>query len=239
MHRRVDQPVLAVAGLSVRYGTTIALRDVTLRVQAGELVALVGPNGAGKSSLMRAVVGLARHEGEVTIRTTRPRACAVAFVPQRADVDLQFPITVEQLAADGRRPFTASWRPLRREDRQAVARALGTVGLDGLERQPIGELSGGQQQRAFIARALAQEAELLLLDEPLSGVDAPTAAALVDLLQALARAGRTIVLSTHDLAQVRHRFARCVALNRTVVGDGPPGEILRATQLEALFLAHA
>jgi ABC-type Mn2+/Zn2+ transport system ATPase subunit len=231
--------MLDIGGLSVRYGPTTALRDVTLQVQAGELVALVGPNGAGKSSLLRAVVGLARYDGEVTVHTTRPHAAAVAFVGQRADVDLQFPITVEQVVADGRRPFIAPWRPLRRADRRAVARALSTVGLDGLEPRPIGELSGGQQQRVFIARALAQEAELLLLDEPLTGIDTPTATALVDLLRALAQAGRGIILSTHDLAQVRDRFARCVALNGTVLADGAPTDVLRADRLEALFLTHA
>jgi ABC-type Mn2+/Zn2+ transport system ATPase subunit len=189
--------------------------------------------------LLRAVMGLVPREGQVLLHARLAGSAGIAFVPQRADVDLQFPITVEQIVADGRRPFRSAWRRLRHEDRAAVRRALSTVGLDGLERRMLGELSGGQAQRAFIARALAQEAELLLLDEPLAGIDTPTATALVDLLRALAQTGRAIILSTHDLAQVRHRFARCVALNGTVLADGAPTDVLRADRLEALFLTRA
>ncbi|HEY4277025.1 MAG TPA: metal ABC transporter ATP-binding protein [Conexibacter sp.] len=235
----MNRPTISVTGVGVSYGDHVALRDVTLHAHAGEIVALVGPNGAGKSSLLRAIMGLQAHDGEVTVYTARPRAAAVAFVPQRADVDLQFPITLEQVVADGRRPFVGPWRPLRGVDRRAVEQAIATVALDGLQRRGIGELSGGQLQRAFIARALAQEAELLLLDEPLTGVDTPTGESLVNLLQTLAVNGRTIMLSTHDLAQVRHRFARCVVLNRTVLADGAPADVLRTERLEQIFLAHA
>jgi ABC-type Mn2+/Zn2+ transport system ATPase subunit len=223
----------------VRYGPTVAVEHVRLRLAPGELVALVGPNGAGKSSLLRAVMGLVDHSGTATVHTRRAGTRGVAFVPQRADVDLQFPITVEQVVADGRRPFRAPWRPLRRDDRAAVRRALSTVGLDGLERRPISQLSGGQTQRAFIARALVQEADLLLLDEPLWGVDVPTASALVDLLEVLAANGRGILLSTHDLRQVRERFERCLVLNRRLVADGSPADVLGPDQLQALFFAHA
>jgi ABC-type Mn2+/Zn2+ transport system ATPase subunit len=223
----------------VRYGPTVAVEHVSVHLDPGELVALVGPNGAGKSSLLRAVMGLVDHSGTATVHTRRTGTRGVAFVPQHADVDLQFPITVEQVVADGRRPFRAPWRPLRRDDRAAVQRALSTVGLDGLERRPISQLSGGQTQRAFIARALAQEADLLLLDEPLSGVDVPTASALIELLEGLAANGRSILLSTHDLAQVRERFERCLVLNRRLVADGPPADVLSPDQLEALFFAHA
>lgn len=236
MHGRLDEAALQVRDLGVRYATGPALEDVSLHVHPGEVVALLGPNGAGKTSLLRAVMGLVAHTGSVTVHTRRPSRAGVAFVPQRADVDLQFPITVQQVVGDGRRPFVASWRRLRREDRTAVARALSTVGLDGLERRAIGELSGGQLQRAFLARALAQEADLLLLDEPLAGVDAPTAEALTDLLHSLARSGRTVVISTHDLGHVLRRYARCVILNRTLLADGPPAEVLRAEELERSFL---
>ena len=239
MHGKLDQAALDVRDLTVRYGQRVAVEAVTTHLDPGEVVALVGPNGAGKSSLMRAIMGLIPCAGEVAVHTRRPGTTAVAFVPQRADVDLQFPITVEQVVADGRRPFVGPWRRLRRQDKTAVAGALAIVGLEGLGRRPISELSGGQAQRAFIARALAQEADLLLLDEPLSGVDAPTADALVDLLHGLARGGRTILLSTHDLPQVRRRFARCVVLNGRLLADGAPHDVLRADRLEALFLAHA
>lgn len=233
------RPVLDVADLTVRYGETVALRDVSLRIDPGEIVALVGPNGAGKSTLLRAVMGLVRHDGTVAIHTARPRRTAVAFVPQHADVDLGFPITVEQVVSDGRRPFTGPWRPLRRGDRRAIAEAIGTVGLGGFERRPIGALSGGQLQRTFIGRALAMEAELMLLDEPLTGVDEPAGVALMDLLHMLAGRGHTIVVSTHDLSQVRERFARCIVLNRRVFADSAPVEALRAEHVEAVFLTYA
>ena len=239
MHGALDEPALEVSDLGVRYGATVAVERVSLRLDPGELVALVGPNGAGKSSLLRAIMGLVGHSGTATVHTRRVGTQGVAFVPQRADVDLQFPITVEQVVADGRRPFRAPWRPLGRGDRAAVRRALSLVGLDGLERRPLSVLSGGQAQRAFVARALAQEADLLLLDEPLTGIDASTAAALIALLGGIAASGRAILLSTHDLAQVRERFTRCLVLNRRLVADGPPADVLGPEQLEALFFAHA
>lgn len=239
MHGELDQAALEVRDLSVRYGQTVALSDVSMHLDPGEVVALVGPNGAGKSSLLRAVMGLVAHDGQVTIHTRGAGTTAVAFVPQRADVDLQFPITVRQVVADGRRPFLAPWRRQGNVDRAAISGALAIVGLDGFERRPLCKLSGGQVQRTFIARALAQEADLLLLDEPLSGVDVPTSDGLIDLLHQLADDGRAILLSTHDLPQVRHRFARCLVLNGRLLADGPPHNVLRAEQLEELFLTHA
>lgn len=236
MHGALELPALDVRHLNVRYGEHVAVADVTVCVEPGEVVALVGPNGAGKSSLLRAIMGLVPRTGRVLVHARRPGSKGVAFVSQRADVDLRFPITVEQLVGDGRRPFVSPWRRPCREDRAAVRRALSTVGLDGLERRALGELSGGQIQRAFLARALAQDADLLLLDEPLSGVDAPTAEALVDLLHGIADGGRAILLTTHDLAQVHRRFVRCLLLNRRLLADGPPTEVLDTKHLTAFLL---
>ena len=237
MHGELDAPALDIRDLSVRYDGHAAVQQVTTHVHPGEVVALVGPNGAGKSSLLRAVMGLVPRDGRVLLHARRPGSAGVAFVPQRADVDLQFPVTVEQIVADGRRPFRSTWRRLRDEDRAAVQRALSTVGLDGLERRTLGELSGGQAQRAFIGRALAQDADLLLLDEPLNGIDAPTADALVDLMHALAGTGRAIVATTHDLALVHRRFARCLLLNRRLLADGAPREVLDGERLAGFLLA--
>jgi ABC-type Mn2+/Zn2+ transport system ATPase subunit len=237
MHGKLDRPALDVRDVSVRYDDQPAVQHVTTHVDPGEVVALVGPNGAGKSSLLHAIMGLVPSDGRVLVHTRRPGSAGIAFVPQRADIDLHFPITVEQVVADGRRPFRPPWRRLRREDRAAVQRALSTVGLDGLERRTLSELSGGQVQRAFIARALAQDADLLLLDEPLSGIDAPTADALVDLLHSLAATGRAIVASTHDLALVHRRFARCLLLNRRLLADGPPHEVLDGERLAGFLLS--
>jgi manganese transport system ATP-binding protein len=238
MHGLSDQAAIAAHHLSVRYGATTALEDVTLAVDPGELVAVVGPNGAGKSTLLRALLGLVPHDGEVVVHgraAGRGRRTNVAFVPQHHDVDRRFPITVGQLAATGRRPFLRLGRRAGPRDRHAVARALARVGLDGLEHRPFGTLSGGQVQRAFLARALAQEADVLLLDEPLTGLDAAGAAALLDLLAGLCDAGAAALVCVHDLALVRARFARCLALQRTVVGDGPPRAVLAAGGPERLL----
>jgi ABC-type Mn2+/Zn2+ transport system ATPase subunit len=233
VHGLGDEPALQVRGLGVRYGGVEALRDVDLSVDAGELVALVGPNGAGKTSLLRAVLGLVPASGRVVVHARR-----CAFVPQRQDVDLDFPITAEQVALAGRRPFRRLWARPGADDRRAARRALARVGLDGFERRTLAELSGGQLQRTFLARALAQEADVLLLDEPLAGVDATTSGALLDLFERLARDGAALLVSTHDLPVVRRRFARCVALRGRVVGDGPPGAVLSPDGLERLYV-HA
>lgn len=236
-----DEPALQVRSLDVRYGATVAACDVCLTVDPGELVALVGPNGAGKSSVLHAILGHVAHSGDVVLHGRccgRRRRTDVAFVPQRQAVELDFPITVAQVVACERRPFVGFARRWRREDRQAVARALSRVGLDGLEQRAIGELSGGQAQRVFIARAIAQEADVLLLDEPLTGIDTPAAHALLELFAILCEAGAAIVVSTHDLGLVRKHFGRCVALNRTIVGDGTPSQVLGPEGLERMF-AHA
>jgi len=247
VHGALDEPALALRDVAVSYGDVEAVAPVTLDVEPGELVALVGPNGAGKTSLLRAVLGLVPHAGEVVIhgRTCdrRGHRLAAAYVPQRLDLDLEFPITVEQVVGCARRPFRAApWRGpgARRRvavrDRQAIARALSRVGADGLERRSIGSLSGGQLQRVLLARALAQEADVLLLDEPLTGVDEPTSGALVDLLAALAADGVALLVTTHDLALVRARFGRCIALSGRVVADGSPSEVLRAAVVEAAWV---
>lgn len=238
MHGVDDEAAIVAEHVGVRYGQTVALRDASLAVAPGERVALVGPNGAGKSSLMHAMLGLVAHTGEVILhgRAAGRRARTnVAFVPQRHAVDLAFPITVSQLVAAGRRPFARFARRAGARDRQAVARALSRVGLDGLERRPLDSLSGGQVQRAFVARALAQEADVLLLDEPLAGLDVATTDALLELLDALCDAGAAVLLSIHDLALVRARFTRCVALQGTVVGDGAPADVLSAAGLERML----
>ncbi|MEW6583048.1 MAG: ATP-binding cassette domain-containing protein [Actinomycetota bacterium] len=226
-------PAIAVAGLTARHGRSVAVEDATFTVASGELVALVGPNGAGKSTLLRSLLGVHRHDGTARL-TGHP-----GFVPQRAAVDPDFPITVEQVALSGRRRFRRAWRRPSPADRLAAARAVARVGLDGLERRTLGELSGGQAQRALLARALAAEADVLLLDEPLAGVDRATTDSLCDLLHDLAGDGAAVVVATHDLDLVRRRFPRCLALNRRVVSDGPPAPVLGAAGLEALFLTAA
>ncbi|MFN0091147.1 MAG: metal ABC transporter ATP-binding protein [Acidimicrobiales bacterium] len=230
--------LLRVERLGVDYGPRTALDGVSFAVGPGELVAVIGPNGSGKSTMFKAIAGLVAHRGEVILGgvpcAARGRHLA-AFVPQRADVDHEFPITVAELVALGRRRFTGPFRRLSPLDRAAVADAIEQVGLRGRERSVIGSLSGGQLQRAFLARALVQGAELLLLDEAMSGVDQAATAELMALFSALTGEGVSLLIATHDLALARRRFSRCLAINGALVADGPPGQVLIGGALEATF----
>ena len=232
-------PALEARHLGVRFGTEPVVVDVSFVLEPGEVVALVGPNGAGKSTLYRALAGLVPHDGEVVVHgtpcTQRSQRAQVAYVPQRNDVDLTFPITVREVVMAGRRRFLRARRFARPADHDAVADALARVGLEGLERRPIGALSGGELQRVYLARALAQEADVLLLDESLSGVDRPNTKELLSLFDRLAAAGAALLVATHDLSLSRRRFRRCLALNRRLVSDGPPTMALDGGRLEAVF----
>jgi ABC-type Mn2+/Zn2+ transport system ATPase subunit len=230
---------LAVDGLGVRFGRTEVLTDVGFAVGRGELVGVIGPNGAGKSTLFRAICGLVTHTGHVAVGGV---AChhhrdrmSTAFIPQCADLDPEFPITVAELVGSGRRRYRRWGQRPGPTDRAATATALATVHLTGREHDPVGTLSGGQFQRALLARALAQDADILLLDEALSGVDAPTTAELFGLFRRITAAGRTLLVATHDLALARYRFDRCLALNRRLVADGAPDAVLAGAALDATF----
>jgi ABC-type Mn2+/Zn2+ transport system ATPase subunit len=230
---------LALSGLGVTYGATTALRDVTCSIGWGELVGVVGPNGAGKSSLFRAICGLVDHTGAVNLcgqrcHHRRDRAGA-GFIPQRSDIDPDFPITVAELVLTGRRRYRRAWQRPTGADRTAAADCIERVGLAGRERDAIGTLSGGQLQRAMLARSLAQGADLLLLDEALSGVDTPTTGDLFTLFDDLTNRGATVLVATHDLALARHRFHRCLGINQTLIADGAPHDVLDGAALEAIY----
>jgi ABC-type Mn2+/Zn2+ transport system ATPase subunit len=230
---------LAVADLSVSYGSRPVLRDVTFEVGWGELIAVIGPNGAGKSTLFKAICGLVPSTGTVGLGGIhchhRRDRMAAAYVPQRNDLDLDFPATVGEVVLSGRRRFLRWWERPGPSDRSKALEALETVDMAGTASRPIGALSGGQVQRVFMARALAQEARILLLDEALSGVDAPSTLAFLDLFGDLTRSGTTVLLATHDLALARRRFTRAIAVNHTVIADGPPGAALDGDALDATF----
>jgi len=234
----VNGCALSVENLTVRYGNRVAVAGVDLRAEWGELIAVIGPNGAGKSTLFKSLAGLVPFSGAVYLDGEQchcGRSPATAYLPQRADVDTDFPITVGSLVLTGRRRFLPPWRRPRRADRAAVAAALDAVDLTERANDPIGWLSGGQLQRAFVARALASQARVLLLDEAFAGVDGPSTAELMALFARLAAAGRTVLVATHDLALTRGHFSRCVAVNGTIVADGAPREVLTMTSLEATF----
>ncbi|MGC0329899.1 manganese/iron transport system ATP-binding protein [Streptomyces sp. SAI-170] len=209
--------LVSVEGAGVVLGGRQALHDVSLQVGAGELVGLIGPNGAGKTTLLRAVLGLLPCTGRVETRG------AVGYVPQRHEFAWDFPIDVAGAVLTGRTRAMGRLRRPRPADRAAAGRALELTGLAALRRRPVGELSGGQRQRVLVARALAAEPELLLLDEPFTGVDVPTQDLLNELFGRLtAEEGKALLMTTHDLAAAARTCQRVVLLNRTVVAEGGP-----------------
>ncbi|MEV3936662.1 anchored repeat-type ABC transporter ATP-binding subunit [Glycomyces sp. NPDC049804] len=217
---------LQASALAVTLGGNQVLHDVDLAVGPGDTVGLIGPNGAGKTTLLRAVLGLlAPDAGTVRIGGRPPRAARgrLGYVPQKHEFAWDFPITVAAAVLNARN--ATQWTGPRRADREAAAAAVERVGLTDLAARPIGALSGGQRQRVLVARALAREPGLLLLDEPFTGVDVPTQELLVGLLDQLAEEGTAILMTTHDLAQARAVCTRLCLLNRTVVADGPPSEL--------------
>lgn len=229
---------LHVESVTVAYNGQVALRDVTFSAYGGERIAVVGPNGAGKSTLFKAIIGLLPLEsGTVEVFGCNPHRerATIGYVPQREDVDLSFPVTVADVVMMGRIGHIGWLRRPSRRDKEAVRRALEQVGLADLANRPLGELSGGQIQRTFIARALAQEAPLLLMDEPFNGVDVASEEAILRLLDHLREQGVTVLLATHDLRMAAERFDRVLLLNGEVVAYGPPCEALSPATLQRVY----
>ncbi|MHB1134978.1 MAG: metal ABC transporter ATP-binding protein [Chloroflexota bacterium] len=231
-------PALAVENLSLGYNGKAVLADVHFVVPSGARVAVVGPNGAGKSTLFKGLVGLlplrsgrADFEGRALADQLR----RIAYVPQREEVDWSFPVSALDVVLMGRYGHLGWGRRPGAADRAFAMRLLEQLGLTALAQHPIGELSGGQQQRLFLARALAQEPSLLLLDEPFAGVDEPTQRALLDLLAGLAASSATLLVSTHDLDLAASHFDLVLLLNGRVVAFGPPTEVLTTETLLAAF----
>lgn len=233
-------PALSVDGLQVRYGRNLALDGVDLAIEPGLVHGLIGMNGSGKSTLFKALMGLVKPDaGSVELFGEAPqgarRAGRVAYAPQNEDVDWTFPVSVRDVVAMGRYGKLGSTRRLRAEDRAAIDAALERVELTDLAERQIGALSGGQRKRAFVARGLAQGAELLLLDEPFAGVDKRSEATITALLRSLADEGRTILVSTHDLIAVPELCDRVALINRRIVAQGTVAETLRPEPLAKAF----
>lgn len=236
----MSDPVVQVSGLDVRYGTVEALHDVTLELHSGRIIGLLGMNGSGKSSLFAALMGSVRaSSGSVRLFGGEPALALkrnlVSFVPQSEVVDWDFPISVAEVVMMGRYGHLGFTRRPRAIDRAAVADALARVGLTDLADRQIGELSGGQRKRAFVARGIAQEASLLLLDEPFAGVDKGSEQTIIGLLRSLRDEGRSILISTHDLAGVPELCDEVVLLQNRVLFQGPPAEALTAERLALAF----
>jgi ABC-type Mn2+/Zn2+ transport system ATPase subunit len=214
---------------------------VTVAVEPGSLLAVVGPNGAGKSTLLKLMAGLvAPWSGRIEIlgAPAGREARRVAYVPQAELVDWAFPVTVEDVVMMGRFPRLGPVRRPGRDDRRAVVDAQEQVQMGNHLRTQIGRLSGGQRRRVFLARALAAEPDLFLLDEPVTGIDVTTQELLMDLLEAQAARGKTVVATTHDLACAAQRFQQVLAVNRTVVAFGPSNIVLDADVLARAYGGH-
>jgi len=220
--------VLKIDGLGVDLGGRNVLHDIDLEVGAGEFVGLVGPNGAGKTTLLRALLSLIRiRTGSVRVdgRAARRGSSAIGYVPQRHEFAWDFPISVERAVMSGRTGRIGRWRRPGVSDWIAVGDAIDRVRLTDLRTRPVGELSGGQRQRVLVARALGLAPDVLLLDEPFTGLDMPTQELLSDLFDELAREGTAVLMTTHDLLGALEACSRLVLLNRTIVADGPPREL--------------
>jgi len=228
-----NQPILDVEGLSVTYNGRPALQDVTFQLHAGERVAVVGPNGAGKSTLFKVIAGvLPPTSGRVSVFGSGPSAhVCIAYIPQRSQVDWRFPVTVADVVMMGRSAKLRRFFPPGRRDHETVQAALAMVEMRDLAHRQISQLSGGQQQRMFIARALAQEAELVLMDEPLAGLDTPAQENLLTLLTRLQQLGVTVMAATHDLQQAAQYFDRIMLLNRETIAFGPADQVLQPANL--------
>jgi len=229
---------LCIHDLSVAYRGQPVLWDVDLDIPRGSLVGLVGPNGAGKSTLLRAVLEMIpRLSGEIRVlgRPLREARRSIAYVPQRESVDWDFPVRVLDVVAMGLYGRIGWFRRVRRQHRALALEALDRVGMADLAERQISQLSGGQQQRTFLARALVQDAELSLLDEPLAAVDAATEEAIVGILRELRSRGRTMLVVHHDLPTAPLYFDRIVLLNQRVVAEGPTATVFTAENLRRTY----
>ncbi|MBI5957967.1 MAG: metal ABC transporter ATP-binding protein [Chloroflexi bacterium] len=231
-------PVMIVQNLSASYNGDRAVRNIAFEVCQGERVGVVGPNGAGKSTLFKALVGLLPHQGAISIlgAPCQQSHAMVGYVPQHDALDLSFPVTVWDVVMMGRARQIGYILPPRKRDRESVHDALERVGMWDLRKRQIGELSGGQRRRVFIARALAQQARVLLLDEPFSGVDATAESDIFQVLDILRAEGVAVLLATHNLVQAATHYDKLLLLNAgQQIAFGPPGEIYTPAALAATF----
>jgi ABC-type Mn2+/Zn2+ transport system ATPase subunit len=238
---QLTAPAVVVDGVSASYGRRVALDDVSLTVRRGSLLAVIGPNGAGKSTLLKLIAGLIRPtSGSLSVLGGPPGSAAksVAYLPQAEAVDWEFPVTVGEVVMMGRYARLGFGREPGSTDRERVSAALATVGMaDAADRQ-IGALSGGQRRRVFLARAIAADPELYLLDEPVTGVDPRTQEELMDVLEAEARAGKTVIATTHDLICAAQRFQEAAFLNGRLVAQGPAELVLDQKLLSETYGGH-
>jgi manganese transport system ATP-binding protein len=226
------QMAVDVHDVVVRYDRVLALDGVSLHIERGTALGIVGPNGSGKSTLLKTIAGLIKPDsGTVHVFGQTPkqlRAGSIGYVPQIEEVDFSFPVSVRDVVSMGRYPRLGPLARFRAADKAAVDDAIAALDLGAFANRHISELSGGQQQRVFVARAIAQEPELLLLDEPTTGVDAATEEALLHIVRDLVSHGMPVVMTTHDLDRAVDWFDRLVVVDRRVLADGDPKTVLES-----------
>ncbi|MES0825803.1 metal ABC transporter ATP-binding protein [Ruegeria sp. SCP11] len=234
----LENSPLAIRGLTVSYGQKPAVFSVDMTVQPGAMTAIIGPNGAGKSTLLKAALGVVSPlSGQVTVcgKPLEQQRARIAYVPQRASVDWDFPTRVIDVVLMGLSRQLGLLGRIRARHMSRAMDCLNRVGMRDFAKRQIGQLSGGQQQRVFLARALAQEADLYLLDEPFAGVDAATEKAIIAVLKSLKEAGKTVVVVHHDLATVTDYFDHVFLINTRKVAEGPVAEAFTAETLQSAY----
>ncbi len=236
----IGKPIVSIHELAVHYDSVLALEGVTFDLNIGERIAVVGPNGAGKSTLLKVIAGvLAPSAGKVNVFGYEPGGhICIAYISQRSQIDWNFPVTVADVVMMGRVGKMGLFRNPKTKDWGVVDHSLEIVGMDHLADRQISQLSGGQQQRMFIARALAQEAELMLMDEPLTGLDVNTQEEVFLILDNLREVGVTVLLSLHDLNLAAQRFNRVMLLNKQMIGIGSAEEVLIPENLVKAYGSH-
>lgn len=222
---------IEIKNLTVAYGENIALEDLNLNIEVGSLMALVGPNGAGKSTLIKTILKFLKQiTGEIKIN-----AKTLAYVPQRNSVDWDFPTTLFDVVEMGCYGRVGLFKRVSKGEKQKVLKAIEQVGMLEFKDRQISELSGGQQQRAFIARALVQEADIYLMDEPFQGVDSTTEKSIVEILKQLKAEGKTIIVVHHDLQTVPAYFESVALINKAVIVSGKISEVFTQENIDVTY----
>ena len=223
--------VIEIKNLTVAYGENIALEDFNLDIEVGSLMALVGPNGAGKSTLIKTILKFLK---QIT-GTIKINAKTLAYVPQRNSVDWDFPTTLFDVVEMGCYGRVGFFKRVNKEEKQKILKAIEQVGMSEFKDRQISELSGGQQQRTFIARALVQEADIYLMDEPFQGVDSTTEKSIVEILKKLKSEGKTIIIVHHDLQTVPTYFESVTLINKTVIASGKVSEVFTQDNINIAY----
>lgn len=238
MHEDLTKKPIDVNNLTVAYQHKKAIENVSVSIQPGKITGIIGPNGAGKSTFLKAVIGLIKSEtgqvgvGGQSLDTIRKR---IAYVEQRSAIDLTFPIKVDETVLLGTFPNLGLFRRPKKAQKEKVLESLKQVKMEDFAKRQIGNLSGGQLQRVFIARALAQEADIIFLDEPFVGIDMVSEKLIVDLLKELRDQGKTIVIVHHDLHKTREYFDNLIILNKTLVAEGSVNQTFTTENIQAAY----